>query len=240
MKEIKESIELDPNWPEGQKKIFLAAMDIFAEKGFSATTTGEIAKKAGVAEGLIFKYFKSKKDLLLSLAMPILEGFIAPITLRRLKAVFEREFTSLEEILAAVFEERLSFIRKNKNLIRIIVQEAMVSPEIRSLLERVFKERLLPIIGERFAEFQSRGLIRNIPIDSVLRLVATNLAGYILLTEILYQPKDWDAEAETRRTIEFIARGLTPEIATIKPVGKRIPKKRKPARKGAKPGKKKN
>ncbi|TGK28807.1 TetR/AcrR family transcriptional regulator [Leptospira gomenensis] len=240
MKEFKENIELDPNWPEGQKKIFLAAMDIFAEKGFSATTTGEIAKKAGVAEGLIFKHFKSKKDLLLSLAMPILEGFIAPITLRRLKAVFERDFSSLEEIIAAVFEERLSFIRKNKNLIRIIVQEAMVSPEIRSLLERVFKERLLPIVGERFAEFQSKGLIKNIPITSVLRLVATNLAGYILFTEILYQPKDWDAEAETKRTIEFIAKGLRPETNPVKASSKRIPKKKKPFRKIPKRKKKKN
>ncbi|EMG01892.1 transcriptional regulator, TetR domain protein [Leptospira borgpetersenii str. 200701203] len=49
--EVQNSIDLDRNWPEGQKKFFLAAVEIFAQKGFSAATTGEIAKKAGVAEG---------------------------------------------------------------------------------------------------------------------------------------------------------------------------------------------
>lgn len=60
--EMHESIELDSKWPEGQKKIFLAAIEIFAQKGFSAATTIEISKKAGVAEGLIFKHFKSKRN----------------------------------------------------------------------------------------------------------------------------------------------------------------------------------
>lgn len=227
MEDIKESIELDPSWPEGQKKIFLAAMEIFAQKGFSATTTGEIAKKAGVAEGLIFKHFKSKKELLLSLAMPIMEGFIAPLTLKRMKVIFSQEYNTLEEFLQAVFEERISFIRKNRNLIRIIVQEALISIEIRAILERVFKQRLAPLIIERLQSFQERGMIRDIPILSAFRLVATNLAGYILLTEVFFQPgEDWDGEAEIKRTIEFVASGLAPKKIES-PVAKRQAKKKR-------------
>ncbi|PJZ51254.1 TetR/AcrR family transcriptional regulator [Leptospira adleri] len=225
MQEIKESIELDPGWPEGQKKIFLAAMEIFAQKGFSATTTGEIAKKAGVAEGLIFKHFKSKKELLLSLAMPIMESFIAPLTLKRLKAIFSQDYATFEEFLSAVFEERISFIRKNRNLIRIIVQEAMISVEIRAILERVFKQKLAPLMMERLKEFQERGLIKDIPVLSAFRLVATNLSGYIFLTEIFFQPgEDWEAESELKSTIEFVADGLTPKKNTrsnVKPQTKK-------------------
>ncbi|PJZ55907.1 TetR/AcrR family transcriptional regulator [Leptospira barantonii] len=230
---MKDNIEIDPQWPEGQKKIFLAAIDIFAQKGFSAATTMEIAKKAGVAEGLIFKHFKSKKELLLRLVLPIMEGFIAPITLRRLQGVFSKDFSSIEEFLTAVFEERISFIAKNRNLIRIILQETLVNSEIQGVLERVFTERLAPLIIQRLKKFQDQGLIEEMPITSAFRLVATNLAGYILFTEIFFQQKaedGWDNEAELKRTIEFISKGLAPNKKEAL-VSKPAPKKKTPARK---------
>ncbi|EMN24803.1 transcriptional regulator, TetR family [Leptospira kirschneri serovar Sokoine str. RM1] len=241
--EMHESIELDSNWPEGQKKIFLAAIEIFAQKGFSAATTIEISKKAGVAEGLIFKHFKSKKELLLRLVSPILEKFFAPLTLRRLQTmVFSQKFTSLEQFLTAVFEERIGFVRSNKNLMRIILQEAFVTLEVRSLLERVFRQRLAPLIQEHLKKFQDAGMIsKEIPINSAFRLVAVNLAGFVLLTEIFYPPKPedgWDQEAELKKTIEFIARGLTPKIQEA-PVLKPQPKKKQTVRKTATKVKKK-
>ena len=45
-------------------KIDEAAVMLFAEKGFANTSTKDIASKAGVAEGTIFKHFKTKDDLL--------------------------------------------------------------------------------------------------------------------------------------------------------------------------------
>ncbi|MCD6551183.1 TetR/AcrR family transcriptional regulator [Thermotoga sp.] len=43
--------------------ILKAAVEVFGEKGFRNATTDEIAKKAGVAKGLIFHYFRTKKEL---------------------------------------------------------------------------------------------------------------------------------------------------------------------------------
>jgi len=60
---IRESIVLSSK----KKQILQAAFALFTEKGFKATTTKEIALKCGVAEGLIFYYFKDKEDLLKSL-----------------------------------------------------------------------------------------------------------------------------------------------------------------------------
>jgi len=45
-------------------KIVQTALELFTEHGFKATTTKEIALKSGVAEGLIFYYFKDKNELL--------------------------------------------------------------------------------------------------------------------------------------------------------------------------------
>jgi AcrR family transcriptional regulator len=40
-----------------------AALDLFAEKGIEATTTREIAEKAGAAEGTLYRHFDGKEDL---------------------------------------------------------------------------------------------------------------------------------------------------------------------------------
>jgi len=48
---------------ERQTSIIASAASLFAAKGFSGTTTKEIAKTAGVSEALVFKYFPTKRAL---------------------------------------------------------------------------------------------------------------------------------------------------------------------------------
>jgi len=50
---------------ETKQKIVDATLAIAAEKGFDQATTAEIARKAGVAEGSIYNYFRTKDDLLI-------------------------------------------------------------------------------------------------------------------------------------------------------------------------------
>ena len=49
---------------QSKEKILSAALELFAERGFHNTTIQQIAKKAEVAKGLIYRYFDSKEDLL--------------------------------------------------------------------------------------------------------------------------------------------------------------------------------
>jgi TetR/AcrR family fatty acid metabolism transcriptional regulator len=50
-----------------RERILDAAVRVFAKKGFHATRVSEVAKAAGVADGTIYLYFKSKDQLLVSL-----------------------------------------------------------------------------------------------------------------------------------------------------------------------------
>ena len=50
-----------------RERILAAAERVFAKNGFFAARVSEIAKDAGVADGTIYLYFKSKDDLLISL-----------------------------------------------------------------------------------------------------------------------------------------------------------------------------
>lgn len=49
---------------EKKLKIMSAALELFAEEGFHATSISQIATKAKISKGLIYNYFKSKEDLL--------------------------------------------------------------------------------------------------------------------------------------------------------------------------------
>lgn len=49
---------------ERQENIILVALQLFAEQGYDSTPTSQIAKEAGVSEGLIFKHFTNKEGLL--------------------------------------------------------------------------------------------------------------------------------------------------------------------------------
>lgn len=67
---------------EKKDKILAAALDLFANEGYNATSTSKIAKHAGVSEGLIFRHFESKKGLLDALtaeAQTQLEQIMAPL-----------------------------------------------------------------------------------------------------------------------------------------------------------------
>ena len=53
-----------PSLPPGHIKISKAMISLLKEKSFDVITWTEIAEKAGVNEGLIYKYFKNKRNLL--------------------------------------------------------------------------------------------------------------------------------------------------------------------------------
>lgn len=52
---------------EKQNRILNAAINEFAEKGYENASTNDIVKEAGISKGLLFHYFKNKKQLFLFL-----------------------------------------------------------------------------------------------------------------------------------------------------------------------------
>ena len=70
--------------PEKRHLIISAAQEVFSELGFDRARIADIARKAGVADGTIYLYFKSKDELLISLfeervspAMEAIEAHVA-------------------------------------------------------------------------------------------------------------------------------------------------------------------
>ena len=47
---------------EKKEKIIQACVELVSEKGYRSTTTVDIAKRAGVSTGIVYSYFKDKKE----------------------------------------------------------------------------------------------------------------------------------------------------------------------------------
>jgi AcrR family transcriptional regulator len=50
--------------PDAKGRMIRAAIDLFAERGFEATTAGDIAERAGVTERTFFRHFADKREVL--------------------------------------------------------------------------------------------------------------------------------------------------------------------------------
>jgi AcrR family transcriptional regulator len=88
-----------------KRRIVTAALELFQSKGFDATTTKQIARRAKVAEGTVFNYFQTKEDIALHFLE--LEVDHAIDTVRRNARLRK---APLDEKLFALVEAQLDFL----------------------------------------------------------------------------------------------------------------------------------
>lgn len=202
---VKEDGQMTPK----QISILEAAIEIFSDKGFSAASTSEIAQKAGVAEGTIFRYYKTKKDLLLSIVGPTMSRMIAPFVMRNFNGVLDMPFESYEAFLRAFIVNRLDFARKNFKIIRILVQEIPFQPALREQ----FAENVLAQVLERVTaiteHFKAEGEVIDAPTPAIIRFTVSSVIGYLLARLLLMPEKDWDDEEEISQLIRFMLHGIS-------------------------------
>lgn len=201
----------EPKTPiKGQERILRAAIEVIAERGFKGASTSEIARRAEVAEGTIFRHFKTKQLLLNHILEPFLEHVVAPIALDEFQRLVAAEHPSFVEFLRAVFRDRLALVRRELPILRILLQELPLRPELRPLIEKHFAGRMLPVMLAAIERFQARGEVVAAPASSILRMMMSLGGGYILTRFMLLPGRTWDDDAELERMVQVLARGLRP------------------------------
>lgn len=192
---------------EKLERIEAAARRLFAERGFEATTTRDIAEEAGIATGTLFVYFPEKLDLLVH----IYRCDIERVTEAELDAL--EPGVPLDEACARVFEALYDFYRADTRLARTFVKELMfLEPERQGeMLELTF--RFLGRLGQLVEGAQARGEVRS---DLAPPMVAHQLFGvyYWCLVTWLSGPYIGRRELSQlmRGSLEALMRGLASEL----------------------------
>ncbi len=195
----------------GQQRILNAALVLFAEKGYAATATGAIARQAGVAEGLVFKHFRNKKQLLLKLVRPLLSGLLFPLSVHRIREALSDESLSLESLLRNLLTERLAFVKQHHRLVRLVIQEIFLHPELFVGLQAEFQEQLQPLFEARLLAYQAAGEVRPMAFDSFFRLLLSALMGLVIPRVLLFPDYPWQEQREIEETVQTLVQGLAPQ-----------------------------
>jgi len=208
LQELINSYDSDINMTEKQLNIISATIELFSEKGYAATSTSEIAKRAGVAEGTIFRHYKTKKDLLLSIPDFLSEITVSKTFLQNMVTSLKEPDARFEDFLRAIIYNRRDFASSNMIIIKILFQEIPFQPELREKISQALftpaKAQIITVIDR----FKEQGQIGNIPSSTIVNLIITSIFGYMFTRYIAQFELDWDDEKDTENLILFIMNGI--------------------------------
>ncbi|EQB35779.1 MULTISPECIES: TetR/AcrR family transcriptional regulator [Virgibacillus] len=136
-------------------QIIEAAVEVIAENGYHASQVSKIAKKAGVADGTIYLYFKNKEDILISVFEEKMGQFINHIT----EAIQNKN--NANEKLYELIQLHFSQLSKDPHLAVVTQLELRQSnPELRLEINNVLKP-YLTVIDSIVQEGMKEGIFRN-------------------------------------------------------------------------------
>ncbi len=172
-----------PSWRRRKEarpaEITAAALEVFADRGFAAARLEDIASRAGVVKGSIYRYFSTKEELFRA----VIRAAVVPNTeaVRRAAEGFDRPFADLAPRLlrGAAFVLSRPLVAR---YVRVVVGESRNFPD----LARIWHDEVVsPVIGALtgvIARAQARGEVR----EGDPRLYAFSLVGP-LFTAMLFR-----------------------------------------------------
>ena len=141
----------DEKRTDKRARILEAAVRVFAERGFFNATVAEIARAAGVADGTIYLYFKSKDDLLLRL----FEEKVSELQ-EAAQAALAQEATAPAR-LRRFIQLHLALVEKNPDLASVLIVELRQSAQVVQQRDKARLSAYLDVIAQVVREGQQRG-----------------------------------------------------------------------------------
>lgn len=183
--------------------IMRAAREVFTEKGYSDSLISDIAERAGVVEGTIYRFFVNKRDLLQRVAedwyVEMMES--AEVGLRPIKGDWNR--------LHYIIYHHLESIRRDPGLSRLVFYELRPDPHYRSTslfeLNRKYTRRIADVVREGIA----KGLFRSDVSPSLVRDMVYGTIEHRTWA-FLRNEGDFDPETTAREITDLIYAGLLP------------------------------
>ena len=142
-----------------RNQIVAVAAEMFATRGFSGTTTKEIAEGAGVSEAIIFRHFASKDKLYAA----ILDYKVKQGT-ERLRAQMEEAASRKDDraFFGSLAFEMLDFHSKDQTFMRLLLFSALEGHELSSIFfdstAREMKNHIRKYIKQRTSDGAFRSI----------------------------------------------------------------------------------
>jgi AcrR family transcriptional regulator len=156
-----EEAPLLPPRQDAKERILEAALEVFSQKGFHTATMDEIAEKAGVGKGTLYRHFETKKKLFAALVR---------IRLDELEKNSEEVIDANDDVLAMIsnyIRIYFQFFDQNQRLYRLIMKEGLdlVEHSPDQYLKKVM--RAIPNLKRKVYEGTQQGILKDVDFQTV-------------------------------------------------------------------------
>ena len=191
-----------PSNGDKRERILDAAERVFARAGFFSARVSEIAKEAGVADGTIYLYFKSKDDLLISLFESRMEAVN-----QMLAEAVAAETSPRAKLLAFVYAY-LDLVRRQPSVAEVLTIELRQSSKFMKSFSNPRFADFLRLLGSVIAEGQAAGeLAADVPAPIVARMIF-GILDELALAWLLQRGEKFDIVRAADWVGALVTRGL--------------------------------
>jgi AcrR family transcriptional regulator len=191
---------------ETRERLFRAALDLFAQKGFADTTVEDITNAADLGKGTFFNYFPSKDHILLA---------FAEMQLGKLKSIIEDQRSAGESIprfLRTLAVRMTEEPGRNPSMVRALLLANLSSIPVREAM------RVNQALGrELFTEFvqigQDRGELRNdLQAGEIADVFRQTVFGTLLIWSLY---GDDSLAGRVHTALDVLWQGLAPRARSV-------------------------
>ena len=161
MKPVNDSRTPTLRLPASDRRLQLVetALDFFSRKGFSGTTTKEIAAAAGVTEAIIFRHFPTKQDLYNAVLEQHHDSGRITECIEQWKRCMDRNDD--EGLVRGIVERVIEGYRRDLRGHRVLLFAALEGHEAALEYNRQFSFPIYELLCQYVARRQSEGALRG-------------------------------------------------------------------------------
>lgn len=152
-----------------REAIINAALKLFVENGFHGTATAKIAQEAGVANGTLFQYFKTKDELVIALYLQFKEEMLEFVS------AHTDNKTHIKESIKSHILFSLYWALDNPTKFHFI-QQFHTSPYIGQVEQEVLNKQVEPHLA-LIQKGIHTGVLKSMPADLIYFLISNQVFG---------------------------------------------------------------
>jgi AcrR family transcriptional regulator len=194
-----------------------AALELFVEKGFSATRAEEVAQRAGVSKGTLYLYYPSKEELLKAVIREHLSARIAEVAV-----VADQHKGPMADLLREAFTHWWLevFESPTSGVFKLVITEVRNFPDLADFYQReviVPAERLIASVVQRgidsgeFEPFDVPGVVHSLVLPMVMLCLHKHSLG-----ACAGHAEDFDSHQFIHLHVDLVVRGLRRNAETAR------------------------
>jgi AcrR family transcriptional regulator len=185
---------------ERREAILAAALEEFAAHGFADARLDDVARRAEIAKGTIYLYFRDKESLFQELVRAMLSPLVGVI---EAAAIGDLPIRAFAERIFDIFVNEI-FGTRRKDVIRLIITEGPRFPQLAEFYYREVIARVLPLVRQRLRIAVERGELANDALERFPQLLVAPAVMAIIWSGLFERFASLDVRELMRAQLELL------------------------------------